>query len=271
MPRRARPLIAWLCDTARSHRAAESGGANPPQKSAEGTRQTVKVECGTVPFFRHNDRLIYFSHVPKCGGTSIEDGLSNCGIALSFMDRDWWRLGADRWNNSSPQHILCKDVARLMDLRMFDFRFTCVRDPVARFLSAYHHNKEDGFIPRFVSLSRFISRLERREDFFSYRFDNHFVPAADIVPGDCKVFHLESGLDEIGHWLREVTADDGLHLTFAHHNRRDWNRPSVCANPLKKLVKDLLIPKTPQLSSLDPRLRARIERLYARDYERFFR
>ena len=231
----------------------------------------MKVESGTVPFFRHNNRLIYFSHVPKCGGTSIEDGLAKAGIAVSFMDRDWRRLGTDRWNNSSPQHILCKDLARLMDLRMFDFRFTCVRDLVARFLSAYHHNKEDGFIARSVSLSRFLSRLERREDFFSYRFDNHFVPAADIVPDGCKVFHLESGLDEIGHWLREVTADDGLHPSFAHHNRREWNRPSDCANPLKKLAKDLLIPQTPQLSGLDRRLRARIERLYARDYERFFR
>jgi len=88
-----------------------------------------------VPFFRHNSRLIYFSHVPKCGGTSIEDGLTQSGIALSFMDRGWYQLGTDRWNNSSPQHILCKDVARLLDLRMFDFHFTCVRDPVARFLS----------------------------------------------------------------------------------------------------------------------------------------
>ncbi len=223
-----------------------------------------------MPFFRHNSRLIYFFHVPKCGGTSIEDGLSRAGIALSFMDRAWWRLGSDKWNNSSPQHILYKDIARVLDLRMFDVHFTCVRDPVARFLSAYHHNREYGLIPRSVSVARFLSRMERREDFFSYRFDNHFVPACDLVPVGCKVFHLESGLDEIGHWLREVTADDGLHLTFAHHNRRDWNRTCAPAHSLKRLLKDLLIPKMPQLSSLEPRLRARIERLYAKDYERFF-
>jgi hypothetical protein len=223
-----------------------------------------------VPFFRHNNRLIFFFHVPKCGGTSIENALSTSGLTLGFMDRGWWHSGKQKWSQSSPQHILYRDFARLMNLQMFDFHFTCVRDPVARFLSAYNHNREFGLIPRFLGVAAFLSKMEKRRDFFVYRFDNHFVPAAELVPDGCKVFHLESGLDEMERWLREVTADERLHLTFPHHNRRDWNPPSVCANPLKRLLKDVLIPKMPSLAGLDPKLRARIENLYAKDYERFF-
>lgn len=223
-----------------------------------------------MPFFKHNDRLVYFSHVPKSGGTSIEYGLTKSGIKLSFMDGKWRYGGPVKWSRTSPQHILNKDAVRLLDMSLFDFKFACVRDPVARFLSAFNHNRQIGLISPSVSVARFLSTLEKRGDFFTYEFDNHFVPAADIVPDGCKVFRLESGLDRIADWLRTVTGDERLDVRFEREHNRDWDTSPRSGSFIKRKLKERLRPRMPELSGLDRGLRARIEKLYSRDYERFF-
>ena len=40
-----------------------------------------------MPFFQLASKLVYFAHVPKCGGTSVERGLMDNGLKMAFPRR----------------------------------------------------------------------------------------------------------------------------------------------------------------------------------------
>ena len=80
-----------------------------------------------MPFFRLRQQLIYFAHVPKCAGTSVEAYLQRRFGALAFRDQFHYRDPGPRWTVTSPQHVTAADLERFershsrMDLRMEQF------------------------------------------------------------------------------------------------------------------------------------------------------
>ena len=222
-----------------------------------------------MPFFKTNNTFIYYAHVPKCGGSSIEDGLTHEGVSLSFLDRKYWKSsGLRQWCSSSPQHIQTKDLKALLDVSIFDHKFAIVRNPVSRFLSAFNHNRQIGLISYYESLERFLKRLEKSPDYYGYRMDNHFVPASHLVPYGTTIFHLENGLNEVSNWLNEVT-NGAISPKFGHANRLDRNKIKA-SNPLSMALKKRFQKQIPSIDSLSPNLTDRIKDLYACDYDRFF-
>ncbi len=221
-----------------------------------------------MPFFKTNNLIIYFAHVPKCGGSSIEDGLANEGISISFLDRKYWGSGLRQWCNSSPQHIQTKDLEKLLDVSIFDHKFAIIRDPVSRFLSALNHNRQTGRISAYESIESFLKKIEKRADYFGYRMDNHFVPASNMVPDGSRIFYLENGLEEVSNWLNEVT-NGVVSPKFGHSNPLDWNKIKA-SNFLSMTAKKMFQKRIPSIDSLSPSLTNRIKNLYACDYDRFF-
>lgn len=136
-----------------------------------------------LPIFRVDKKNVYFVHVPKCGGTTVEQSLVASGFSLSFLDLNFSMKDMNRWYNSTPQHVPEKYRRTLFSDDFFDYEFALVRDPVARFLSAFNHRRRT--IGRTVSLDSFLKRLVRRvnsfDDYFGYKFDNHFLPASRFL------------------------------------------------------------------------------------------
>ena len=218
-----------------------------------------------MPIFKIGKKIFYFAHVPKCGGSNVEVALMNSGVKLSFIDRQYWKKAPDKWGRSSPQHILSKQFYYLFDDKLFDEIFCVVRDPVNRFLSAYNHNRKR--IGRNVSFDKFIKSIEKRKDYHSLKYDNHFVPASRIVPNNSKIFYLEDGLDSISYWLKEITDTD-IDLSFDNRNTRDYN-VHKSKKKINVFFKKNFFPQSPTLSDIGESEINRIKSLYQEDYERF--
>ncbi len=222
-----------------------------------------------MPLFRHDGDIYFFAHVPKSGGSTIEHGLQDAGLTLSFLDADWRGPDVPDWNRSSPQHVPRDVLARLFAPGFFDHSFACMRDPVDRFLSAFNFNRNLDHIPHRQSLRRFLDRLESSGNHFENRFDNHFLPADRLVPEGCTVFHLEHGLAPLAAWLKKRSGG-AITVDFGHHNKFIPAPPNRPKGLIDTIISDA--PETDHITAdmLEGDIRDWIKDLYAADYRRFY-
>ena len=96
-----------------------------------------------MPIFKTVNKVIFFAHVPKCGGSSVEAYLKTRFGSLAFIDQDFYLLPSSRqWTRSSAQHIAINKLDRLFPADFFDASFAVVRHPVDRLVSEYHFQRD---------------------------------------------------------------------------------------------------------------------------------
>jgi hypothetical protein len=163
-----------------------------------------------MPIARHNGKLIYYAHVPKCAGSSVEAYLERRFGELAFVDRrHTTRQISQRWTMTSPQHVDVDALALLFPQGFFDVSFAVVRHPVNRIVSAFHFQREvERTIPQSLSFSEWLSGLPDEFDERPWAHDNHVRPMTVLIPQDAMIFHLEHGLDALVSWLDMVCGDN---------------------------------------------------------------
>lgn len=208
-----------------------------------------------MPSLHLSDRLIWFAHCPKAGGTTIEQFMvSRWGEAVGHLHWGWdlwWKGGGWRLADppNSPQHLVWKDAQAALP-RHPDLVFAVVRDPVARMASEHRWQrhlrrgtrlgKALAYLPFSCWLPLMLALVERHP----HAFDNHFRAQAEFIPEDARVFRLEDGLTPVLTWLAKTTGTGPA----PEAARKNATRKSV---------------------SVSPRAAARIRRAFARDYARF--
>lgn len=172
-----------------------------------------------MPFFRAGPQLIYYAHVPKCGGSTVADYVSARFGGLAFSDSRFYMIDEkERWSKTSPQHINLSALDRLFPEHFFDHSFAIVRHPVARVVSAFHFQME---VERKIApATRFGDWLEMLTDLPPYAYDNHLRPMDEIVPPEAEIFYLEHGLDALIPWFDRVTGTKSGPRLLAHVNKR---------------------------------------------------
>lgn len=204
-----------------------------------------------MPIARHDGTLIYYAHVPKCAGSSVEAYLEQRFGALAFVDHRYARQQAGRrWTATSPQHVDVAALSRLFPGNFFDHSFAVVRHPVARIVSAYRFQRDiERTIPQHIGFSDWLSGLPDDLEERPFVHDNHVRPMVSLVPDSATIFHLEHGLEALVPWLDEVCGRSNGPRTIPHVNEAR-NQKSRAVEP----------------TDTD---RALIADIYAADFERF--
>lgn len=190
-----------------------------------------------LPVFRSKSNLIYFAHIPKTGGSSVENTLKKIpGIRMSFHCPK-----QDKFSIVSPQHIEYDSFSKAFPDDFFDWQFTIVRNPYDRIVSEYNMKKEEG-----VSFAAFVRAVLKRYKVYSFTRDNHIRPQSDFLSPNMEVYKLEDGLQ-----IPISTACKKLNISFDFELRHD--RKSKSLKPYK----------------LTNSLQEKIVNHYKKDFERF--
>lgn len=207
-----------------------------------------------MPFFRAEKKLVYYTHVPKCGGSAIAYYLEDRFGALGFYDNSFHKKRARNaaWSATSPQHVDAETLQSLLPMTFFDAMFAVVRHPVPRTVSTYHFQREvEGRIPADVSFSDWLRTLET-SGFGVFEYDNHVLPMDLLVPEASTIFHLEHGLDAIVVWLDLLTGKTTGPRVIMPENAR---------GALVGVKSEKVVPTSEDISC--------IGRIYAADFARF--
>lgn len=204
-----------------------------------------------MPIFTKDDKGVLFVHVPKTGGSALEDLFLSDGWKATYRDG---RMGKGRPNwyrRCSPQHMHSGPLREILHLERFDAIFMLVRDPVARFRSEYLMRNAKNLRLDAASVEAWADKQLRRFEQDPYTLDNHLRPQVEfLVPGTL-VHRLEDGIETL---VKELNRLHGLDLPLEVPSRRE-------STALAGVSSDRV-----EISS---RLEARLRAFYAEDAATF--
>lgn len=143
-----------------------------------------------MPLYRNRARLIYFVHIPKAGGSTIEELLRKAGAkqALKYHSRL-------NYVRCTPQHMHADIFHFYVPKGFYDYAFTVVRNPFDRVASEYKWRTRLSEQP----LPEFNQWLKTTLGEFAekpYVYDNHVRPQWEFIEDHVEIFKLEDGLDK---------------------------------------------------------------------------
>jgi hypothetical protein len=146
-----------------------------------------------MPIFLKNSTRILFVHIPKTGGSAIENLFMKSGYDISLFSKNDFSQGC------SPQHFHRELLLKNVDTNCFDAIFTVIRDPVSRLISEYNfrmhvrNKREQPLIP----ISAWIRRTFANYKANPFVNDNHIRPQNEYILPECRIYRYEQGLENI--------------------------------------------------------------------------
>lgn len=193
-----------------------------------------------MPLLSTGDTMLFFAHIPKTGGSSVEQYMRRKGDLYLYGARKPPGL------TISPQHFHAELYTALLPPPLLEGSFAILRDPMERLLSEYRYRAAQGrgfwrLLDRGVGRRRWVKLGRRRRwmDFDAWvaaalrRYprqttlnDNHIRPQSDFVIDGQKLFLFEHGLEPVFRWIDARTGTDPEPEQF-HEKRSDPMRVEV--------------------------------------------
>lgn len=193
--------------------------------------------------FRKDEQAVYFAHIPKTGGTTVERVFVSNEWEMAFFDGGKGKSYLNLLQNS-PQHMDRKQYESIFKMSQFDFSFTCVRHPLARFKSEMVMRMRN----------RVKINNEKKNTEFAFKliddyiadanvFDGHLKPQVDYISRGMRVFKLEDGMSELIEQLNDnyklSLAYDGVHYMSGKKLAGIKSSDIKISNSVIKAVQDL--------------------------------
>lgn len=204
------------------------------------------------------DRKLIFIHIPKTGGTSIEDLLWPQPRRVEDLWGGQVAPGRNKYQTGGLQHLTARQIRLEVGDDLFNrcWRFALVRDPVDRLISQYNYLNRRGDLRRLLGLgpdrtfSLYLQRIQAAEHVqwkpqVAFLFDDDGAPLA-------KWFALE----RIGDDFPEIARRTGSGATRLTHSNKSTQRKGPRARPLLRRE---------DLSDAELRM---IDELFRDDFER---
>lgn len=170
-----------------------------------------------MPVLHVGTKRILYIHVPKTGGSYVEQILGSYGVVTGVRFTPAFGglpCSPQHFHGELLEHIHSADRLEVAD--PFDYVFMTTRDPVERMLSEFAYRRPRGRLAtvrarlgiaeRFDSWLRATLRAYRRDPFV---LDNHVRPQHEFEAFGPEVFRLEDGLGRIVSSLDKVTGIQG--------------------------------------------------------------
>lgn len=179
-----------------------------------------------MPIFNHRIKgKVLFIHIPKAAGSSIEKWLRDRSYTLDKLCT---------WNGAHNQHAPKEVYETWGD---FDYKFTIVRHPLERFVSALGHRTiHAGDADR---IARDILK-KYEKGILPQQWGNHLQPQVDFLSDDVEIFRFEDD------FFREIGNTLDIPGPYPHENK---TRTTVSHEHLSEDVKQTIL------------------RIYAEDYK----
>ena len=176
-----------------------------------------------MPLVWQDGLRIFFAHVPKTGGSSVEDYLLQRFGSLSIRTRPE-APGRKRDIIQSCSHLSAADLQSLLPDRL-DLCFAVVRDPARRIISEYGFQRGISRMSRmgFSTWLHAVTAAARRDPRI---YENHIRPQGDLVPEAAEIFQLENGLAAVVSRIDAVTGGPAPQAAMRHLLQRS-GQPAV--------------------------------------------
>lgn len=187
-----------------------------------------------MPLVKAGERTIFFAHVPKTGGSTVQDYLRRRFGPMSFMNPGNWESLRSRGLIVSPTHLSAADLRNLLPHDL-GYSFATVRDPLERLQSEYRFQSGASRSSR-LGFSTWVRLVIAAAGMEPRIYLNHIRPQVDLIPPDSAIFKIEDGLDKVTAWLDDVSGTSDLAITFGHFGKRQHTPLAMYREDLETIV-----------------------------------
>jgi hypothetical protein len=179
-----------------------------------------------MPFCNPDGKLLYFVHIPKTGGSSMEDYLRRRFGQLFLFERKLRPHNKGAGIIVQIVHLSSWDLEQVIPNEI-DLVFGIVRDPLARIMSEYRWQSGASASSKmpFSTWLRIMISAARREPRV---YGNHIRPMDELTPERTEVFRFEDGFEPVVARIDDVMGSSMPEMTIGHlKNRKDFRKIEV--------------------------------------------
>lgn len=179
-----------------------------------------------MPLLRINNSIVFFVHIPKTGGTSIENTLAELGsISIHRKPVSYW---------VPPQHWHAELYNVVIPPDFYDLGFLVCRNPYVRLLSEFCHRSRRDAVKE-LGFDRWTQKILDGYGTDNFIYYNHIRPQSDFYSKNIKVFKYEDGLQRV---VNEVAAFCQLRRRMKIRSDKVWPRPQceVARGTLRRIA-----------------------------------